>query len=88
MPLASLTIVLDGTIERSGPDFAVEDVLHLSDLALIGMPEGTQAGRPTVMMRFTLPDGRVVFAETTLRLLVSAVNALVTRYASDAAPIQ
>lgn len=42
------------------------------------MPEGTSDGRPSAMLTIRLPDGRLVVAETTWRLLHVAVRALAT----------
>lgn len=36
---------------------------------------GMQSGRPSVAFTMTLPDGRIVFAETTLRLLNGLMHA-------------
>jgi hypothetical protein len=80
MPIASLSLILDGTSERSGPDFDPNTVIRLDKVTMIGMPEGTRAGRASVMFRFDLPDGQIVFAETTLRLLLTAAQALASRY--------
>ncbi len=40
------------------------------------LPDGTQAGRATVLMLIRLPDGRQVVAETTLRLFKMAAAAI------------
>jgi hypothetical protein len=76
-----LKIVLDGTTERSGPDFdpASALVVH-APVTVIGMPEGTREGNASVMLRAPLPDGREVWIETTLRLFCLAADALRTRY--------
>lgn len=47
---------------------------HLTDIGLLR--HGTSGGRASVSMLVTLPDGRQVFAETTWRLLKTAVHAL------------
>lgn len=39
------------------------------------LPGGTVSGRSSVTVRIELPDGRIVLAETTLRLLKNAVAA-------------
>jgi hypothetical protein len=38
------------------------------------------ADRPAVAIRFVLPDGRVVIAETSLALLATAVDTFLVRY--------
>ncbi len=39
------------------------------------IPDGTVAGRPTVCLRFELPNGQTVVLETTLALLDGVVSA-------------
>lgn len=47
---------------------------------VVGVPEGTSEGNPTVVLRIQLADGSYVFTETTLRLLQMATAALTGRY--------
>lgn len=76
-----LKIVVDGTLESSGPAFDPTTALHVtSAVSVIGMPEGTVSGKPTVILRATLPDGRDVWIETTLTLFVTAADALRAHY--------
>lgn len=45
------------------------------DLARIGiLPNGTESGHATVCLLVTLPDGRQVVAQTTLRLFLMAAG--------------
>lgn len=47
----------------------------------MGVLEGGMAsGKPSVSFGIYLPDGRVVFAETSLLLLQSAIRAFTARY--------
>ena len=41
---------------------------------------GMTSGRPSVMLRFGLPDGRTVLAETSMRLFLTAARAFAARY--------
>jgi hypothetical protein len=83
--MVALSLILDGTQEASGPPFDPATVLHVTGMVkVIGMPNGTQAGKPTVMIRATLPDGRDVFIETTLALFVTAARGLLARYGEPA----
>lgn len=85
--MVALDIILDGTVTRSGADFDPATTLHVQSMVkVIGMPNGTRSGRPTVLLRAALPDGREVFIETTLRLFVMAARALAARYPDDGAP--
>lgn len=79
--MVGLDLVMDGTREPSGESFDPAAVLYVGGpIKVIGMPEGTTSGKPTVMLRATLPDGREVFIETTLALFVLAADALRAHY--------
>jgi hypothetical protein len=41
---------------------------------------GMASGRPSVAIRFNLPDGRTVLAQTSARLFASAGRALLAKY--------
>lgn len=58
------------------PDLAAKDVAHVQTFAVAGLPAGMASGAPSVMLRLDLPDGRVVLAETSLKLFLSAADAL------------
>lgn len=45
-----------------------------------GLPGGMESGNPSVAIRIDAPDGRVVVAETSLRLFLQAAAALRGRY--------
>ena len=45
-------------------------------LTVAGLSKGLQSGLPSVAIRIDLPDGSVVVAETTLRLFLTAADAL------------
>jgi hypothetical protein len=80
-----LTVLPD--IERGGGFDALkpiapgdrERIIHLGDetrLEVGGLKSGMASGNPSVAFCFPLPDGRVVIAETSLALLLSAADAL------------
>jgi hypothetical protein len=46
------------------------------------MPMGTDTGQPAVGFRFLLPDGKTVFAMTSMRLFFMAAKAFGARYGS------
>ena len=63
------------------PEELPDDVIRLSSgFTLSAMPGGMADGATSCALRFDLPDGRVVVAETSLALLVAAVRALQVRY--------
>jgi hypothetical protein len=78
--MLGLTIVLD---EPAWPELAAtpERIIHVTQgMQVSGLEGGMQSGKPSLALRLDLPDGRVVIAETSLALLVSATRALVARY--------
>lgn len=54
------------------PDEAAIDIAVLDD--------GTVSGEPSMAFRFHLPDGKVVFAQTTLRLYLLTASVIQAKY--------
>ncbi len=54
------------------PDEATIDIAVLDN--------GTKSGEPSIAFRFYLPDGKVAFAQTTLRLFLTSIRVIQTRY--------
>lgn len=53
------------------------DVIHVTGPIEVGtLDSGMESGKPSVMFCFTLPDGRVVIAETSLELFTAAARGL------------
>lgn len=75
----SLPIILEG--DGCWPDLAPlileNKVIHLQghSMQVARMPGGMSGGRSSVSVRIDLPDGRVVIAETSMRLFLSAADA-------------
>ena len=80
--MIALDLRLDG--DRCWPDLDDRRIIHLGNgappIGLAVLTNGTQEGRESVTIRIDLPDGRVVLAETSLRLLCMAVDAMRARY--------
>src|SRR5262245_29180425 len=78
-PMPELRIVLDG--EGAFPELAdASKVIHIQDFAVTALEAGMESGRPSVAFIFELPDGKVVFAETSMRLFQLAAQAFKTKY--------
>ncbi len=79
MPALELILEGDGAFAdlATQPERIITKDAALTITALSG---GTVGGRPSVMLRLDLPDGRVVLAETTMRLFLMAADALRARY--------
>lgn len=83
MPTLTLKFEADGL----WPDLAGKadkgKLIHLANEAVITiavLDGGTTKGQPSIAMRFELPDGRTLLAETTARLFVTAGQAIAGRY--------
>jgi hypothetical protein len=77
-----MVIKLDG--DNAWPDLQAKPFIHLGEgspaiqLAVLG--GGMKSGRPSVALRFELPDGRTVVAETSARLFCTAAKAIMARH--------
>lgn len=83
--MLAINLILDG--DGSMPDLAevmaAGKLIHMNGetgMHMTGLSGGTDSGNPSVMFRFDLPDGRVLVAETSLRLLTTCVAALNARH--------
>ena len=83
----ALSVVLDG--DDCWPDLrekmARGEVIHIGNggkIAVAVLSGGMQSGKPSIMFRIDLPDGRTVMAETSWRLLRFACDAISARYGS------
>lgn len=61
-------------------DVTGEVVYANKEMKVMVLSDGTASGRPSVMIRFDLPDGRIVVGETTARLFCSAGRMITSRY--------
>jgi hypothetical protein len=66
--------------DNAWPELKEKEVIRAYVNGIAALPKGTVEGRPSVTVRIDLPDGRTVLAETTLRLLLRAAEALAARY--------
>lgn len=80
----SLSIILDA--DGMLADVDRDELVHAQLEAVGVLAGGTTGGMPSVMARIALPDGRTAFAETTLRLLLSAADAFVARHGDPRYP--
>ncbi len=78
---STIDLKLDG--DGAWPDLIDRGVIHLGNGTTIGMcvlPGGMTSGRHSVSLRLDLPDGGVVVAEASWRVLAAAVRAIAARY--------
>jgi len=80
--MAELEISLDGL--GAWPDLATRDVVHAHWTRLSALPGGMASGGLSIGIVVELPDGRLVFAETSWALLYVAARAIEARYGAPA----
>lgn len=81
--MPSLNIIMDG--DNAWPDLQEKmergTLIHYAgDLSVAVLPGGMESGRPSVTIRFDLPDGTTLIAETSLRLFLGAATAFRAKY--------
>lgn len=86
---SSMVIKLEG--DGAWPDLVEKmqagKVIHIgngSHIEVAALSGGMTSGRPSVMFRIDLPDGRTVMAETSMRLFLTAARAFEARYGAEA----
>jgi hypothetical protein len=83
--MASMDIHLDGDgVWSDLLEKKPEDVIHTTEhMAIAALSAGMTSGRPSIAIRINLPDGKVVVAETSMRLFLNAADAFRARYRKD-----
>jgi hypothetical protein len=77
--MISLTIVLNGDGLLEG--FPKDQVLVLDvPITVTALEAGMESGLPSVTFIFDLPDGRKVFAQTSLKLFMLAARAMEAKF--------
>jgi hypothetical protein len=80
---ASITVKLEGDGAWPDLDARRADIIHLgngTNIDLATLEAGMTSGRMSCAFRIDLPDGRIVIAETSWRLLATAVKAIAARH--------
>lgn len=80
--MPQLDVYLDG--EGAWPDIDPLTVVEGEWTRITILPRGMQSGNPSIGILVMLPDGRPCFAETSWRLLYSAVQAMAARWGPPA----
>lgn len=84
--MLAIHLKLDG--DGAYPDLrdASDRIIHLGNdtsLGVSALSGGMTSGKPSVMLRIDLPDGRVVLAETSMALFLATADALRARYGHE-----
>lgn len=83
MPRINLNLEGDGAWPDMGQLIDEGKLIVIPDEAAIDiaiLEDGTVSGEPSVAFRFHLPDGRVAFAQTTIRLFLMSVRMIEAKY--------
>ncbi len=79
-----ISMILELNGDGAFRDWAERDIIHLANGAppvrIAGLAGGMKSGAPSVAMGLELPDGRVVVAETSLKLFLAAADALRAKF--------
>jgi hypothetical protein len=57
-----------------------ETVIETEWESISCLPNGMSSGKPSVMLRLNLPDGRVVLSQTSLQMLLTIADAFKGRF--------
>jgi len=77
-----LVLKLHTEEEGAFEDFQKKEIIHLKEgvLRVAALEKGMTSGKPAVAFGFEIGDGKVVLAETSLALFLSAADALRARF--------
>lgn len=75
--MTPLQIILDE--QKARESLSGKDVQDGELNAVILMEKGMQSGKPSVYVRVNMPDGKVVLAQTSLALFLTAADGLKAR---------
>lgn len=83
MPTANILLEKDG--EGAWPDLGrkIADgnvIFYNAELKVAILEGGMQSGKPSVMLRFELPDGKTLLAETSLAMFLQLANMAYAKY--------
>jgi hypothetical protein len=79
--MIGLKIVMEG--DGAWKDLQGKEIIEGNLTSVSRMPAGTASGKSTVGFRIELPDGKVVFAQTTMMLFQAAARAFAARDQMD-----
>lgn len=83
VPLPSIDLIFHDALEAPvWPELSEDKIIHtqLENCKLVVLDSGMKSGQPSVALRFDLPDGRHIIAETSARVFCTAAKAIMGRY--------
>ncbi|MBA7553597.1 hypothetical protein ES705_46191 [subsurface metagenome] len=57
--------------------------LRGGNISIAALSKGMASGKPSISIRIDLPDGKVVIAETSMRLFLGAAEAFKAKYGAE-----
>lgn len=76
-----INLIVHTEDELAFEDFGDKEIIHLTDrIRIAGLDHGMSSGEPSVAFGFELGDGKVVIAETSLALFLSAADILRAKF--------
>lgn len=81
-----MKVIAEGDGAWTDLEGRMADVIHLKDdvvIQVVALSGGMVSGRPSVSLRFDLPDGKVMIAETSVVLFLAAAEILRARYGDE-----
>lgn len=82
--MTTIKLELDGDGAFADLADKQEKVIHLTGPFTIAVLKGgMQSGRPSLALRFDLPDGRVIVQETSVLLFLSAADAIKVKFSKQ-----
>jgi hypothetical protein len=82
--MPNMRVVLDG--DGAFPEYLGRPIIEAEITAMTALPRGTVGDNPTVAFFIELPpeegekEGKVIFAQSTMKIMLTACDAFVARY--------
>lgn len=82
MPRVTLRLEGDGAFEDVLE--TAEEIIYLTsdefEMRVAALESGMQSGAPSIAFGFQLPDGKYVIFDTSLKIMLTTLEAIVARY--------
>jgi len=85
MNMIKVNLEGDGCWKDLESKIKTKDVVWMKDgiIQIAALSKGMRSGKPSLSIRFDLPGGKIVVAETSMQLFLSAAELLRQRYQKE-----
>lgn len=85
MNMIKVNLEGDGCWKDLKSKINTEDVVWMRDgvIQIAALSKGMRSGKPSLSIRFDLPDGKIVISETSMQLFLNAAELLRQRYQKE-----